>query len=50
MVIRRWGLWESLDEVMRVGPLIIGVCVCVCVCVRTLSHSVMSDSLQHGGL
>ena len=58
MVIRRWGLWESLDEVMRVGPLMIGVCVCVCVCVcarararmYTLSHSVMSDSLRHRGL
>ena len=33
MVIRRWGLWESLDEVMRVGPLMVGVCVYVCVCV-----------------
>ena len=26
------------------------VCVCVCVCVHTLSHSVMSDSLQTHGL
>ena len=27
-----------------------GVCMCVCVCPCALSHSVMSDSLQHHGL
>ena len=45
MVIRRWGLWESLDEVMRVGPLMIGVCVCVCVCARAraCTHSVIQS-------
>ena len=26
------------------------MCVCVCVCARTLSHSVVSDSLQPHGL
>ena len=46
MVIRRWGLWESLDEVMRVGPLMIGVCVCVCVCARAHAHA-HTQSFSH---